>query len=78
MGRRGDGEMGRWGDGETGRRGDGEMGRWGDGETGRRGDGELICQVFLMILNVYSLLLMSFYTSLPFLIYLVRIFYILI
>ncbi|MFB2976708.1 hypothetical protein [Microseira sp. BLCC-F43] len=39
-----DGEMGRWGDGEThqmGRWGDGEthqMGRWGDGETGRWGD----------------------------------------
>jgi hypothetical protein len=29
------GEMGRWGDGETG-----EMGRRGDGETGRWGDGE--------------------------------------
>ncbi|MDQ2096594.1 MAG: hypothetical protein QQW96_02980 [Tychonema bourrellyi B0820] len=35
MGRRGDGETGRWGDGEMGRRGDGETGRWGDGETGR-------------------------------------------
>jgi hypothetical protein len=32
MGRQGDIEMGRWGDGETGRRGDIEMGRWGDGE----------------------------------------------
>ncbi|NET55515.1 MAG: CHAT domain-containing protein [Symploca sp. SIO2E6] len=33
-GRHGDGEMGRWGDGETPGRGDGEMGRWRDGEMG--------------------------------------------
>ncbi|NEO99018.1 MAG: hypothetical protein F6K58_10130 [Symploca sp. SIO2E9] len=33
--------MGRWGDAETRRRGDGEMGRRGDAETRRWGDGEI-------------------------------------
>ncbi len=37
MGREGDGERGRWGEGEMGRGGDGERGRWGDGEMGRGG-----------------------------------------
>ena len=31
MGRRGDGEKGRWGERSMGRMGDGEKGRWGEG-----------------------------------------------
>ena len=38
MERWGDGERGRWRDGEMGREGDGERGRWEEREMGREGD----------------------------------------